>query len=83
MVIFSFLNWFRDLIKFEGILFFFFGGGRQDDDDGGKGDQWVEVISLEPRAYIYHNFLVSLLKISSFTASNFFRYIVYGCFCYY
>ncbi|KAK4346965.1 hypothetical protein RND71_033304 [Anisodus tanguticus] len=25
---------------------------RQDDDD-----QWVEVISLEPRAYIYHNFL--------------------------
>ncbi|KAF3678576.1 Prolyl 4-hydroxylase 5 [Capsicum annuum] len=30
---------------------------RQDDDDDGKGDQWVEVISLEPRAYIYHNFL--------------------------
>ncbi|KAJ8567660.1 hypothetical protein K7X08_019868 [Anisodus acutangulus] len=28
---------------------------RQDDD--GKGDQWVEVISLEPRAYVYHNFL--------------------------
>ncbi|XP_070051378.1 probable prolyl 4-hydroxylase 10 isoform X2 [Nicotiana tomentosiformis] len=28
-----------------------------DDDDDGKGDQWVEVISLEPRAYIYHNFL--------------------------
>ncbi|MCD7452134.1 hypothetical protein HAX54_015151 [Datura stramonium] len=30
---------------------------RHDDDDDGKGDQWVEVISLEPRAYIYHNFL--------------------------
>ncbi|XP_075106100.1 putative prolyl 4-hydroxylase 10 [Nicotiana tabacum] len=30
---------------------------RGDDDDEGKGDQWVEVISLEPRAYIYHNFL--------------------------
>ncbi|KAM3282817.1 hypothetical protein P3S67_026462 [Capsicum chacoense] len=29
----------------------------QDGDDEGKGDQWVEVISLEPRAYIYHNFL--------------------------
>ncbi|CAN4078676.1 unnamed protein product [Withania somnifera] len=29
---------------------------RHDDDDDGK-DQWVEVISLEPRAYIYHNFL--------------------------
>ncbi|XP_016510559.1 putative prolyl 4-hydroxylase 10 [Nicotiana tabacum] len=28
-----------------------------DEDDDGKGDQWVEVISLEPRAYIYHNFL--------------------------
>ncbi|CAN4083485.1 unnamed protein product [Withania somnifera] len=30
---------------------------RQDDDDDAIGDQWVEVISLEPRAYIYHNFL--------------------------
>ncbi|XP_055806290.1 probable prolyl 4-hydroxylase 10 [Solanum dulcamara] len=30
---------------------------RQDDDDDGKRDQWVEVISLEPRAYVYHNFL--------------------------
>ncbi|XP_059292997.1 probable prolyl 4-hydroxylase 10 [Lycium ferocissimum] len=30
---------------------------RQDDDDDGKKDQWVEVISLEPRAYVYHNFL--------------------------
>ncbi|KAM3238866.1 putative prolyl 4-hydroxylase 10 [Capsicum annuum] len=26
-------------------------------DGGGKGDQWVEVISWEPRAVVYHNFL--------------------------
>uniref|UniRef100_A0A2P2L9H0 procollagen-proline 4-dioxygenase n=3 Tax=Rhizophora mucronata TaxID=61149 RepID=A0A2P2L9H0_RHIMU len=25
--------------------------------DGGRGEQWVEVISWEPRAFIYHNFL--------------------------
>ncbi|TMW94242.1 hypothetical protein EJD97_010538 [Solanum chilense] len=30
---------------------------RQNDDDDGKTDQWVEVISSEPRAYVYHNFL--------------------------
>ncbi|XP_009801759.1 probable prolyl 4-hydroxylase 10 [Nicotiana sylvestris] len=30
--------------------------GRRD-DDGGKGDQWAEVISWEPRAVVYHNFL--------------------------
>ncbi|CAN4116745.1 unnamed protein product [Withania somnifera] len=28
--------------------------GRQ---DGGKGDQWAEVISWEPRAVVYHSFL--------------------------
>lgn len=25
-----------------------------------RGDQWLEVISWEPRAFVYHNFLVSL-----------------------
>ncbi|GJR11864.1 hypothetical protein Tco_0794516 [Tanacetum coccineum] len=25
-----------------------------------RGDQWVEVISWEPRAVVYHNFLVSI-----------------------
>ncbi|XP_052196735.1 probable prolyl 4-hydroxylase 10 [Diospyros lotus] len=30
--------------------------GRSDVEDG-RGDQWVEVISWEPRAFIYHNFL--------------------------
>ncbi|XWS45604.1 hypothetical protein CRYUN_Cryun15aG0150700 [Craigia yunnanensis] len=29
---------------------------RSDDDDG-RGEHWVEVISWEPRAFIYHNFL--------------------------
>ncbi|XP_022751504.1 probable prolyl 4-hydroxylase 10 [Durio zibethinus] len=27
------------------------------DDDEGRGEHWVEVISWEPRAFIYHNFL--------------------------
>nr|GMC65864.1 probable prolyl 4-hydroxylase 10 [Ipomoea batatas] len=27
------------------------------EDDGDKGDTWVEVVSWEPRAFIYHNFL--------------------------
>ncbi|XVF15977.1 hypothetical protein REPUB_Repub09cG0202300 [Reevesia pubescens] len=30
---------------------------RVDDDDEGRGEHWVEVISWEPRAVIYHNFL--------------------------
>ncbi|KAL7192897.1 hypothetical protein ACSBR2_024665 [Camellia fascicularis] len=29
---------------------------RTDEDDGGA-DQWVELISWEPRAFVYHNFL--------------------------
>ncbi|PSS21412.1 Prolyl 4-hydroxylase [Actinidia chinensis var. chinensis] len=29
---------------------------RSSEDDGG-GDRWVEVISWEPRAFVYHNFL--------------------------
>lgn len=27
--------------------------------DEGRAEQWVEVISWEPRAFVYHNFLVS------------------------
>ena len=27
----------------------------------GRPEQWVEVISWEPRAFVYHNFLVSFL----------------------
>lgn len=26
---------------------------------GERGDQWTEVVSWEPRAFIFHNFLVS------------------------
>lgn len=29
---------------------------RSDEEDG-EGDRWVEVISWEPRAFVYHNFL--------------------------
>ncbi|KAF9689793.1 hypothetical protein SADUNF_Sadunf01G0129100 [Salix dunnii] len=31
-------------------------------DDEGKAEQWVEVISWEPRALIYHNFLWNLYQ---------------------
>jgi hypothetical protein len=27
---------------------------------GEKGEPWTEVLSWEPRAFVYHNFLVSL-----------------------
>ncbi|XVE82427.1 hypothetical protein DITRI_Ditri16bG0003900 [Diplodiscus trichospermus] len=30
---------------------------ERSDDGEGRGEQWVEVISWEPRAFIYHNFL--------------------------
>lgn len=33
---------------------------NRSEGDEGKGERWVEVISWEPRAFIYHNFLVSL-----------------------
>ena len=29
-------------------------------DDEGNGERWLEVISWEPRAFLYHNFLVNL-----------------------
>jgi hypothetical protein len=32
--------------------------GRNDADEG-RAEQWVEVISWKPRAFVYHNFLVS------------------------
>ncbi|CAH9084985.1 unnamed protein product [Cuscuta europaea] len=30
---------------------------KNPENDGKKGDKWVEVISWEPRAFVYHNFL--------------------------
>ncbi|KAE9466331.1 hypothetical protein C3L33_01742, partial [Rhododendron williamsianum] len=30
---------------------------RLSEEDDGEGDRWVEVISWEPRAFVYHNFL--------------------------
>ncbi|MED6111812.1 hypothetical protein PIB30_055733 [Stylosanthes scabra] len=29
----------------------------EEDDDDGNGEQWTEVVSWEPRVFIYHNFL--------------------------
>ncbi|KAE9450279.1 hypothetical protein C3L33_17822, partial [Rhododendron williamsianum] len=44
---------------------------RRSDVDDGRGDQWVEVISWEPRAFIYHNFLVKFYyKFSAWEGSN-------------
>ncbi|CAH9122570.1 unnamed protein product [Cuscuta epithymum] len=30
---------------------------NEQENDGKRGDKWVEVISWEPRAFVYHNFL--------------------------
>lgn len=38
------------------ILGVFFGRG---DGLGERGEQWTEILSWEPRAFVYHNFLVS------------------------
>ncbi|KAJ0703566.1 putative procollagen-proline 4-dioxygenase [Helianthus annuus] len=46
----------RDLTRF------IFGECRSEVSDG-RVDHWVEVISWEPRAVIYHNFLVSIVFI--------------------
>ncbi|KAF5791301.1 putative procollagen-proline 4-dioxygenase [Helianthus annuus] len=35
-------------------------------EDKDRSDQWVEVISWEPRAVVYHNFLVRVLYIYNF-----------------
>lgn len=37
-------------------LYFFLCFSSDVDDD--RGEQWVEVVSWEPRAFVYHNFLV-------------------------
>jgi hypothetical protein len=34
---------------------------------GERGAQWTEVISWEPRAFVYHNFLVDFSSVSSST----------------
>lgn len=39
---------------------------RSEEDDG-EGDRWVEVISWEPRAFVYHNFLVSLFNFGRYS----------------
>lgn len=44
----------RELMVLWKFSFVFYRG----DGDGGRGDQWAEVISWEPRAVVYHNFLV-------------------------
>lgn len=31
-----------------------------------RGEQWTEIVSWEPRAFIYHNFLVSHFLFSIF-----------------
>lgn len=43
----------RDSLKF-GRRAGFLGGG---DVFGKRGEQWTEIISWEPRAFVYHNFL--------------------------
>lgn len=43
---------------------FFVDGSRSEGEGLGKrGDQWTEVLSWEPRAFVYHNFLVSFYDI--------------------
>lgn len=44
------INWF---------WFWYFCCCYSSDGLGKRGDQWVEFISWEPRAFVYHNFLVS------------------------
>lgn len=48
---------------------------RSDEEDG-EGDRWVEVISWEPRAFVYHNFLVSLLNFGSYSVLGLFLFFV-------
>jgi len=44
------------------LIWFFFGNcfvsETSSGDEEGNGERWVEVISWEPRAVVYHNFLV-------------------------
>jgi len=47
-------------ILFNYFLFSIFVCFSSDVDDD-RGEQWVEVVSWEPRAFVYHNFLVGLL----------------------
>lgn len=48
-----YLNW----VSFKIELYYNF---RRSGEDDSKNERWVEIISWEPRASIYHNFLVSL-----------------------
>lgn len=51
----------------SGLLSFF----RRGVEDDSKNERWVEIISWEPRASVYHNFLVSLC-LSIFTDLDYF-----------
>lgn len=54
------INWF---------WFWYFCCCYSSDGLGKRGDQWVEFISWEPRAFVYHNFLVSFLNCGFHLAS--------------
>lgn len=43
---------------------------------GQRGEQWTEVLSWEPRAFIYHGFLVS---VSIFRADDVWPLLVFWC----
>lgn len=43
---------------------------RNGGDEEGNGERWVEVISWEPRAVVYHNFLVNLFFIYYFLSDK-------------
>ncbi|KAM0032006.1 putative procollagen-proline 4-dioxygenase [Helianthus debilis subsp. tardiflorus] len=43
-------------------------------EDKDRSNQWVEVISWEPRAVVYHNFLVRVLYIYIFISIYFVLY---------
>ena len=43
---------------------------RSGGDEDGNRERWVEVISWEPRAVVYHNFLVNLFFIYYFLSDK-------------
>lgn len=53
-------------MRFCVYVFNFVGYSRKKEGDGlgERGEQWTEILSWEPRAFLYHNFLVSLDHVS-------------------
>lgn len=69
------LDWKQELCIYGNLFVIAFCGDRDEELRERSGEQWTEVVSWEPRVFIYHKFLVG-------TSINVFSFFFPNIFCY-